>query len=112
MRYLKIFLLSLMMLTITPASLVLTSGPATAQNNERWEYIGNTTAVNPYVYNDNISGRLYVKVVVNRLMYKFEETTYSTNNTTYSVIEDDSERGYNAVINVKGQKYYLKVPGW
>lgn len=107
MKYLKIFLLSLMMLTITPASLTLAQATA-QQTNDGWEYIGDTTAVNPRNDNDNITGKLFVKVVVNTLMYKFEDAP----TTTYSVIQDYGENGYNASINKKGKKYYLRVPTW
>ena len=107
MKILKILILSFVFIG-SPILMTITSIPTEAQYNSsrNWEYLGEVTATDSYrIFNR--TGKLYVKALGNRLMYKFEYE-----GAEYSVSRSSEMRGYNAQISYKGHPYYLNVPEW
>ena len=109
MKALYKFILFLSFIAIgTPVYVVSTALPTQAQYNSssNWEYLGEVTAYDEFRVLTR-HGKLYVKSIGNRLMYKF---VYE--GKEYSVSKSSKVYQCNAQVTIGSGTWYLSVPEW
>lgn len=107
MKILKILILSVVFIG-SPILLTITSIPTEAQYNSssNWEYLGEVTAYDEFRVLTR-HGKLYVKALGTRLMYKF---IYE--GKEYSVSKSSKVYQCNAQVTIGSGTWYLSVPEW
>lgn len=112
MKYLKILLVSIMILGCMPIALVTTSIPVEAQILNEWDELGNVTGQSfiklydgsGYRKGSTISGTLYVKTSGFNTFYKIR-----IGNSNYNVSRTNEMNGYNAKFTYQNTVFYLSI---